>query len=147
MICPKCNERERAVGQRWCRECRNASRRKVDVPFVPGPDTPMDTLDTAVDTDGHVSKPRTCPNCQVLADEVAALKRELARARPAVVHPTQRSTSGVVSSALAAAEQQVRRIEVGQRSPIKKSAESPGGEMTPHGPNSQSIWGRSGRAG
>lgn len=49
MTCTKCREREQAPGQRYCRECRNASRRKVDVPFVPGPDTPMDTLDIGVE--------------------------------------------------------------------------------------------------
>ena len=84
MRCPKCGERERAKGQRWCRECRNVSRRKVDTVDTDGhvSSPGVDTLDTQTDTANRRMSNLSLALAEVsrLTAEVVRLKRELAEA-------------------------------------------------------------------
>ena len=135
MRCPKCGERERAKGQRWCRECRNAARRKVD---------------TRTDTDGHVSielkdtlggvsipipkRVGVCGNCQVLADEVAMLKKQVAEAN-----------RRAEASRLAATDDQGGDAAGGLRArgmvrAVRPSAVDNDKQVTPHGPRCMCQW-------
>lgn len=72
-LCTKCGERAPSSGQRWCSRCRKGRTPKgnagENAPGNGGNVTPGENA---------VPRVRACPNCQVLADEVAALKRQLA---------------------------------------------------------------------